>query len=90
MSAESDFEDVVKICEFYADPCETFEVDLENFIVFMGGFEINPVRRDGRLAGYLVIDPDGFSHVEDDLDSYFQSVFNWRWRSEWIMTRGRS
>lgn len=22
MSAESDFEDTVKICEFYADPCE--------------------------------------------------------------------
>lgn len=29
MSAESDFEDTVKICEFYADPCETFEVDEE-------------------------------------------------------------
>jgi hypothetical protein len=30
MSVESDFGDTVKICEFYADPCETFEVDLED------------------------------------------------------------
>lgn len=27
MSAESDFEDTVKICEFYADPCDVFELD---------------------------------------------------------------
>lgn len=77
MSAESDFEDTVRICEFYADPCETFEVDLENLIVFMGAREITLVRRNGRLTGYLVIDPDGFSHIEDDLDSYFQSEFDW-------------
>jgi hypothetical protein len=77
MSVESDFEDTVKICEFYADPCESFGVDLENCIVFMGAREINPVRRSGRLVGYLVIEPDGFSHIEDDLDSYFQSVLEW-------------
>lgn len=77
MSVESDFEDVVKICEFYADPCETFEVDLENCIVFMGGREISPVRVNGRLDHYLVIDPDGFSHLEDDLDGYFQSALDW-------------
>lgn len=81
MSAESDFEDTVKICEFYADPCETFEVDLENHIVLMGAREISPVRRFGRLAGYLVIDPDGFSHLEDDLDSYFQSLFADSWET---------
>lgn len=77
MSADSDFEDTVKICEFYADPCETFEVDEENCIVFMGGSEITPVRREGRLVGYLMIDPDGFSHVEYDLDFYFQRVLDW-------------
>ena len=77
MSVESDFEDTVRICEFYADPCESFEVDLENCIVLMGGREISTVRRGGRLTGYLVIDPDGVSHVEDDLDSYFQSVLDW-------------
>lgn len=31
MSVESDFEDTVKICEFYADPCETFEDDLVRY-----------------------------------------------------------
>lgn len=77
MSAESDFKDVVKICEFYADPCETFEVDLENCIVFMGGREISLVRKDGHLDGYLVFEPDGFSHLEDDLDVYFQRVLDW-------------
>mgnify|MGYP000851469036 FL=1 len=77
MSVDSDFEDTVKICEFYADPCETFEVDPENFRVLLGAREISIVRRDGRLSGYLVIEPDGFSHLEDDLDSYFQSVLDW-------------
>jgi hypothetical protein len=77
MSVESDFEDTVKICEFYADPCETFEVDLENCIVFMGAREISIVRRDGHLDGYLVIDPNGVSIQVGDLDEYFQSVFDW-------------
>lgn len=77
MSAESDFEDTVRICEFYADPCESFEVDLENCIVLMGAREISIVRRDGKLNGYLVIEPDGFSHLENDLDSYFQGVLDW-------------
>ena len=77
MSAGSDFEDTVKICEFYADPCETFEVDLENRVVFMGVREISPVRVGGRLDHYLVIEPDGFSRWVDDLDSYFQVVFDW-------------
>lgn len=77
MSASSDFEDVVKICEFYSDPCEVFEVDDESCIVFIGGREISLVWRDGQFAGYLVVEPDGFSHVEDDLDSFFQSLFEW-------------
>lgn len=77
MSVGSDFEDMVKICEFYADPCETFEVDEENLIVFMGAREIYLVRRGGELEGYLVIEPDGVSHLEDDLDSFFQSVLDW-------------
>lgn len=81
MSAESDFKDTVRICEFYADPCETFEVDLENCIVFMGGREVSTVRKDGRLVGYLVIESDGFSHLEDDLDFYFQHALDWEDRS---------
>ena len=81
MSVESDFEDTVRICEFYADPCEAFEVDLENCFVFMGAREINLVRRNGRLAGWLVIEPDGLSHLVDDLDSYLQDVYDWKDRS---------
>lgn len=77
MSAESDFADTVKICEFYADPCEVFDVDLENCIVFMGSREISPVRKNGRLVCYLVIEPDGLSHWECDLDSYFQTLLDW-------------
>lgn len=74
MSVESDFEDIVKICEFYADPCETFEVDLENCIVLMGAREISPVVENGQLVSYLVIEPDGVSHWVDDLDEYFLRV----------------
>lgn len=77
MSVESDFEDTVRICEFYADPCETFEVDLENCIILMGTREISPVRSNGKLDHYLVIEPDGVSHLEEDLDDYFQSAFDW-------------
>lgn len=77
MFVDSDFEDIVKICEFYADPSEVFEVDLENYIVLMDGREISPVVENGQLITHLVIDPDGVSHWEDDLDSYFQGVLDW-------------
>lgn len=77
MFVDSDFEDIAKICEFYADPCETFEVDLENFTVFMGAREISPVVENGQLVTHLVVEPDGTTHWADDLDSYFQSVLDW-------------
>lgn len=77
MSAESDFEDTVKICEFYADQCGAFEVDLENHIVFIGDREVSPVRVGGRLDCYLVVEPDGVTHWVDDLDSYFQAALGW-------------
>lgn len=77
MSVESAFEDIVRICEFYADQGGAFEVDLENCTVFMGAREISPVMENGHLLCYLVIEPDGRSHWEDDLDSYFQRVFDW-------------
>lgn len=74
MSVESDFENTVRICEFYADPCEVFEVDSENYFILMGAREINLVRDDGKLDGWLVIEPDGFGRLVDDLHSYFQTV----------------
>lgn len=81
MCVESDFENTIKICEFYADPCETFEVDSENHFIFMGSRGINLVRENGRLDGWLIIEPDGFSQLVDDLHTYFQSVFGWKDRS---------
>ena len=77
MFVDSDFEDIVKICEFYSDPCEVFEVDLENCNIMMGAREISPVVENGQLLTHLVIEPDGTSHWEDDLDSYFQDVLDW-------------
>lgn len=78
MSAETDFENTIRICEFYADPGEVFEVDLENWLIFMGAREIDLVRDNGKLEGWLVIEPDGFSHLVDDLHSYFQDVYDWK------------
>lgn len=77
MGAESVFGDIVRICEFYADPCESFEVDMENCIVLMGGREISPVVENGQLVAYLVIESDGAFHWVDDLDEYFQGVLDW-------------
>lgn len=77
MSVESDFEDVIKICEFYADPCEVFEVDLENYHVTMGDYGVDLVVENGQQITYLVEDSDGVVLFVDDLDAYFQSVLDW-------------
>lgn len=81
MSAESDFEDIVRICEFYREPDWFFFVDLENFHVVMGDYGVDPVRENGHLVGYLVEDPKGVTRVVDDLDIYFQEVFEWEYRN---------
>lgn len=80
MSAEGDFEDTVRICEFYADPCETFEVDLENQHITMGGYGVDLVVENGHPVTYLVEDPEGVSLFVDDLDTYFQRVLDWEER----------
>ena len=80
MSVESDFEDAVKICEFYAYPCESFEVDLENYHIMMGGYGVDLVVEDGSLVSYLVEDPEGVTSFVDDLGIYFQGVLDWRER----------
>lgn len=80
MSVGSVFEDAVKICEFYADPCESFEVDLENYHVTMGDYGVGLLMGKGDLVSYLVEEPDGASVFIDDLDEYFQRVFCWEER----------
>lgn len=80
MSADSDLEDIVRICRFYCEPGWPFHVDLENLHVTMGDYGVDPVRENGRLVGYLVEDPTGFTRVVEDLDYYFQEVFEWGYR----------
>lgn len=78
MSVESDFEDTVKTCEFYADPYYTFEVDFENYHIMVDGYGVDPVMEDGHLAYYLVEEPDGTTQFVEDLDHYFHRVFKWK------------
>ena len=47
MSVVSDFDDTVKICEFYADSADDVEVDLENYHITMGEYGVDPVIGEG-------------------------------------------
>ena len=79
MSVVSDFDDTVKICEFYADSADDVEVDLENYHITMGEYGVAPVIGEGgdHLAYYLIEEPDGSTLFVDDLDEYFQRVLRW-------------
>lgn len=72
MSAESEFDDLVKICEFYSGDDLPIEVDEENYYVTLGDYVVDPVLNDGHLVTYLVEDPDGVTLFVSDLDAYFQ------------------
>lgn len=78
MSVSSDFDDTVKICEFYADPYEEFDVDYENNIIVMGDYTIDHLFEHGHLVEYLVTRSDGRSYLVWDLDSFFQREFCWK------------
>lgn len=75
MSGSSDLDDIVMTCEFYSEPDWPFYVDYENLHVTMGGYGIDPVRKNGHLVGYLVEGPDGVTRIVDDLDEFFQMEF---------------
>lgn len=77
MSVESDFEDVVKICEFYTDPGWAFHVDWDDHYIVMGSYDVYLMMTDGRLVCYIVTDPEGVAHLVSDLDEYFQREFDW-------------
>lgn len=81
MCVSSDFDDTVKICEFYSGDGLPIEVDYENFYVFLGDYVVDPVMEDGSLITYIVEDPGHNTHLVGDLDSYFQSVLS-DWRGE--------
>ena len=74
MSAASDFDDAVKICEFYSGDGLPLEIDFENCLVKLGGYVVDPVIEDGHLIAYIVEDPGRDVHLVGDLDSYFQAV----------------
>lgn len=72
MSIETDFDDMVKICEFYSGDDLPIEVDYENYFIDLGGYIVDPVMEGGHLVTYLVEDPDGVTLFVSDLDVYFQ------------------
>lgn len=74
MSVSSDFEDTVKICEFYSGDGLPVKVDYENYFVYLGGYIVDPVMEGGSLVTYIVEDPEHNAHLVGDLDSYFQMV----------------
>ena len=79
MSVCSDFDDTVKICEFYSGNGLSVKVDYENYYVNLGDYVVDPVMEGGHLITYIVEDPEHNSHLVGDLDSYFQSVLaDWR------------
>lgn len=77
MSVSSDFDDTIKICEFYSGDGLPIEVDYENRAVFLGDYVIEPLEKSGRITYYFVTDPDFIPHLVTDLDSYFQRVLQW-------------
>lgn len=79
MCVSSDFDDTVKICEFYSGDGFPVKVDYENYLVYLGDYIVDPVMENGHLVTYLVDDPGHNTHLVVDLDSYFQSVLpDWR------------
>lgn len=81
MCVGSDFDDTVKICEFYSGYDLPVEVDYENYYVKLGDYVVDPVMENGHLITYIVEDPGHSTHLVGDLDSYFQSVLS-GWREE--------
>lgn len=74
MSVGSDFDDTVKICEFYSGDGLPIEVDYDGHCIHLGGYTVDLLTENGYLITYIVEDPAHKTHMVEDLDSYFQSV----------------
>lgn len=74
MSVSSDFDDTVKICEFYSGDALPIEVDYDNRAIFLGDYVIDPLVKNGHITDYFVTDPVFIPHLVTDPDSYFQSA----------------
>ena len=79
MSVNSEFDDMVKTCEFYSGDGLPIEVDYDNKAVFLGDYVIEPLVKKGHITDYFVTDPVFLPHLVTDLDDYFQAVLpDWR------------
>lgn len=79
MSVSSEFDDTVKICEFYSGDGLPLTVDFESHYIFLGNYVVDPAMDNGHLITYIVEDPWHNTHLVGDLDSYFQAVLpDWR------------
>lgn len=56
MSVDTEFDDTVKICEFYSGDDLPIEVDEENYYITLGDYIVDPVMKDGHLVTYLAED----------------------------------
>lgn len=77
MSVGSDFDDTVKICEFYSSDDLPINVDYDAHCIYLGDYTVDPLTEDGELVGYIVRPPTGYTQITLDLDEYFQRVFRW-------------
>ena len=73
MCVGSDFDDTVKICEFYSRDDLPIKVDYEKCLVNLGDYVVDPVMENGHLITYIVEDPEHNDHLVGDLDYYFQT-----------------
>lgn len=69
-----DFEDAIKICDFYSGEGFPVEVDYENYYISLGDYAVDPVMENGHIVTYIVADPEGGGHLVGDLDAFFQRV----------------
>ena len=72
MTTDVEFEDTIKICEFYSTDDMPIRVDYENYLITLGDYVVGFMFEYGRLVSYVVEDPDGVTLFVSDLDAYFQ------------------
>lgn len=81
MATDLEFEDAVKICEFYSSYEYPIHVDWDARYIELGDDEyvVNPICEEGDHMYYIIKDPSGTRKLVCDIDDYFQSMLpDWR------------
>lgn len=81
MATDIEFEDAVKICEFYSSDEYPLHVDREARCIELGDDEyvVDPICEEGDHMHYIIKDPSGVHKLVCDIDDYFQSRLpDWR------------